>query len=587
MLHLTHAIITDAGAPSMVTVSAVSLSRGTLPSWRDIVSPAVVEHRWQPTAPTFEIRSAGVVYRVRTDTLVDELPTISPTVALSCTLRGDATTGWTLVGRPVPEYAVTAASSSSAPLATLGPERFAPLSDARRLFLARYMPYSMTACMVCNDVQYDGVSRHLADRPWALYLEGYIDTQGLDRALTDWPAMETQLCAYLSTSTRPPADWWHRLYTAYAIMCRELALGAAAEAFPTDEPTRVCLDALTRLGIAKASSTTPGVYILRMHAIAVKVLDRLFRIFRHHGRMAGAMPASPATLSKYMYANDLLMLDMRSRYAAHRWADLSAITARAWLIVRHDAMGTPAELRRRFLDATAATPPRLPLVVMVDAHLWSVFECARLLVTLTSMPHERVGQRFLRTGSGVPFKLLITYNSLEHSTGWVELLSTPAGTRLTTPPDMVAYSACPVTARLQHSPSNDTLRSMMFTYCAAAESAGENGERVDVPNSPISVVHPLPSEQETAAMDDPIAMAEITRLRTTCAHISSPNRMHTELRRYPPGVEIFLPYVADYRCVMLAVATGATSVYLVVPVGLSFRAAFESTVNATAHASNQ
>lgn len=282
--------------------------------------------------------------------------------------------------------------------------------DARLLFLARYTDASQTCTLLLH---YNRTCELLRTQPWLLFLEGFIDAQGLDQALDDTPALRDHLGATIGHTHPSVTDWWVQLSQRYRELCTHLTRAGAYAARLEPVAGDVFANVLCALGVAGRTQRDDYLAPL-LHARAPLQLQQLLRHLTSAGRHETVHRDS---LALSMLENDVLLVNTGVTFDGRVYSpELEQLSARAWLRL-HPSDDVNARRTR------LSTEPDLPLMIVPNLHEWSAYE---LFSTLSSLllndTHRRTERGYERTGSAVPFKLLLCHSRHECQTPLIERL---------------------------------------------------------------------------------------------------------------------------------------------------------------------
>ena len=547
-------------APGAVFVREKTPATGV--PWRDMINCGTECDYWRAPEPlTMHDVDCGNRYRVHCAT--HEWPMLNTAVVYQVTLSSD---GHSMVSRPVPVYSTGHALQALAPPTpslfvfddqcdaaqmqlfgahTPRVDLSVPKLD-ERLFLARYMPMSSTSLVAARAEVTKRVVELLATAPWILFLEGYIDHDGLVQALDDFLLLPSLLSA-LHTGRMPEPLWWARLFQAYVAIDKRLALGGVLTATvdSEDADTRAALSALTALGVM--TQTPVGEFTSRLQTKANDFIKNLLEVYVRVGRLPAQQQPSGSSITDALKESDLLVVDLLARFTPAVCAELSSIMTHALLVLtRGDALDQ-AQLRVRYEEATQLGRSRHPVVVLVDAHTWSSTDVVRTLIPLMSARQLIEGNKYALTGSGVPFKLLMITNGLEMCTPWMRTALRqgflPPRVFFPRIHSVVAHSSCVVYTELREAVMRLEL-DLDAVFVRTCRRLLENNP--PTPGAPIHLLHPaspiflcraLPPNDQGLSDEEARSVQEMRE----GIHLRYGDALHVALRtRATPPTCIFL-----------------------------------------------
>lgn len=307
--------------------------------------------------------------------------------------------------------------------------RFAMLGgdEARALVLARYADASRLQAMLRV---YERTCALLAHRPWLLYFEGFIDVQGLDRALDDTPALRRRLHAALGQARPSAAQWWVPLAQRYYQLHCALANGGGAVARVDAPPGDTMAASLRALDVVTPVRDMPDALAALLHARAPQQLTALLQRLSWLGRHTDTeVAAADGSLCTALLHNDVLLVDSGALPDdVVRAPECEQVYARAWLRLETPGVRSVQALREQLANsanADADEPAPLPLLYVAHLERWSAYD---LLAALTTALHWSGHRRraddgfYERTGSAVPFKLVLVHSSREPASRLVHSL---------------------------------------------------------------------------------------------------------------------------------------------------------------------
>ena len=433
--------------------------------WRDMINGNTQSDHWQANG-TLHLANVATGERLEVECTNKELPDVTPAVVYSIPLSTGDDGVLRVAARPLPCHSLghrpaegarplpdwfvfddACTQAQDALVHTHAPEVELQVPHLpRRLFLARYMPMSNTASVVSRPEVYTRVSEMLVITPWILFVEGYVDHQGLEQALEDFDLTAT-LKRLLNAAEVPDAMWWGELFRGYVAIDSRLAVAGTPQMSTSDAPTQRLLHTLSALGVMSQLPNN-DCYVSRLQLKAVSISQQFLGTYARVGRICSNPPNPSSTVLDALNTTDLLVVDLMARYHQGVPRQLASIVDNSLFVMRRADVCDQADLRRRF-DVRAETAIiKHPVVVLIDVHTWSTTDVVRGLLPLLGARHDAKGGRYTLTGSGVPFKLLLIYNSVEQPTVWMRNMlkcgALPASVFYPRTDAIVASSPCPI-----------------------------------------------------------------------------------------------------------------------------------------------
>lgn len=518
---MTHFVI--ASAPGVTRIYEDTPKSGV--PWRDMINANTQSDHWQPDG-TLDLVKVETSERIQVECTNKELPDITSAVVYQIAISsGDEEDNVKRVtARPVPCYSLghrPAEGAAPSPnafvfdaactqaqdtlLGTHAPEEALQVPNLpQRLFMARYMPTSNTASVVARPEVYARVNEMLCTTPWILFVEGYVDHQGLEQALVDFGLTDT-LKRLLNAGGVPNALWWGELFRGYVAIDSRLALAGTPRMSTSDDSTRRLLETLAALGVMSKMPNN-DCYVSRLQIKAVEISQNFLKLYARAGRICGNPPSASAGILTALTTTDLLVVDLMARYQAGVSRQLGHIIDNCLFVMRREDVRDQAELRRRFDVRMETGRIQHPLVVLIDVHTWSTTDVVRGILPLLAARHDSKDGRYVLTGSGVPFKLLLTYNSIEQPTVWMRNMakggSLPPNVFYPRTDAVVASSACPVYQSIVNAELALDFDIPKAFLTACRRLIRENPPNPAAPvhhlhaNSPLSISRPLPPTNE-------------------------------------------------------------------------------------------
>lgn len=519
--------------------------------WRNIICAPSDCDFWQ-VAGTLTLKDVDTERVYKVQCLSYELPTITSAVVFQVQLTEDESS---VTSRPSPLCSLGHLSSSrpsvdsfvfddicaQAEQNLLGVQT--PAFDlntpnlARRLFLARYMPMSSTCAIVGLPGSFERVSLMVKQKPWVMFLEGYIDCQGLQQALVDYD-LEAALLQRLGIPRMPNLLWWAHVFQAYMRIDKVMAFGGSPRISCLDEATKSACRVLTTLGVLVP--TGEDEYVSRLQNEAHNIIKMILGKWAENGRKAAHPPSNGDSIFEALRTRDLLVVDLLGRYHASVSHELTSIMSNALLVLSRHNNSDQGEVRRQFEAALHSGRMRHPVVVIVDAHTWSSTDLTRCLLPIAATPQVAENGRYPFTGSGVPFQLLFVYNSIETGTAWMRAAVKGGALPITAfyprAHETVASSTCPVYSELREAVlgSGEDLDQVFRRTCRELLSSNEDALDPDAKVCSLHEACPLKVCRALPATDEglpPEVAAHMATLRSA-VHVKHTSDIQTILRTH-------------------------------------------------------
>ena len=554
--------------------------RRTIP-WHDVVNGGNETDFWQASGQ-LNMYDVDTGHKFSAHCVAYELPTVTSAVVLQVELGDD---GHSLVKRPVPLYSMghaAAARSPPSPASFVFDERCAQAeyealgrstllgelgapNTQERFFLARYMPMSETVFVLNHAGLFDRATELLKRTPWVLFLEGYIDHQGLEQALVDFQLTDALLLV-LSTNAVPEAMYWGHLLRLYVEIDTRLAVSGTPTIHPQDDFTTSTLAILEKLGVMVRDAQS-GAYISKLQQSATSIIRQIVATYMQKGRVP-AEGLGGSSIREAFARSDILFFDLMARYRLGIVRELDAIVSNALMVLRRDDAADQSAVRARYAQALQVGNTRYPVIVIQDAHTWSTSDLVRVFLPLFASRQLAANGRFTLTRSGVPFQLLFVYNSAENATVWMramfaaKILSTNVFfPRLR---EMTAISSCPI-----YSAMCDTIHAMdtniqdaFLATCrrlVADNPGASNPDALVCPmhaNSNVTLCRALPCDVGAMDADD---RAQVEKLRSGL-HLEAGHDIHVALRTHPGELHSIFLYPDAKTGAMPHAATVCTAI---------------------------